>query len=677
MLRSALSRTLPRVSLLKSATPFRPQLASFSTQVKGDIIGIDLGTTNSCCAIMDGSEPRVLENSEGGRTTPSVIAFTEDGQRLVGTPAKRQMVTNPVNTIFASKRLIGRRFDDPMTKKDMAMVPYKIVKAPNGDAWIDVRGKSYSPAEIGAMVLVKMKETAESFLNRPVNQAVVTVPAYFDDAQRQATKDAGRIAGLTVPRIVNEPTAAALAYGLKKEENGKIIAVYDLGGGTFDVSILEISDGVFEVKATNGDTFLGGEDFDNELTNYLVSEFKRENNIDLSKDRLALQRLREAAEKAKCELSTTLATEINLPFITAGASGPLHMNHKLTRSKFEQLVNHLIQKTIEPCKKCIKDAGIEAKDINEVILVGGMTRVPKVVETCKGLFGKDPFKGVNPDEAVAIGAAIQAGILKGDLNQLILLDVTPLSLGIETLGGVFTRLIPRNTTIPTHKSQVFSTAADGQQEVEIKVLQGERGMAADNKLLAKFNLHGLPPLPKGVPQIEVAFNIDANGIVKVSAKDKATGKEQQIRVQSSSGLSDSEIKKILEDSEKFQDEDKKRKDLVEARNSAESIIYDTEKNIEQYNDSLTAEDKQTLKTKIEAARSMLAQTEADPEALKTASHELQSASLKAFETAYKSKVGKNEASQGSDNASSEQSSSGSGNKDEPIDADYKDVSGKK
>eukprot|EP01112_Ceratiomyxa_fruticulosa_P001117 TRINITY_DN110_c0_g1_i1.p1 TRINITY_DN110_c0_g1~~TRINITY_DN110_c0_g1_i1.p1 ORF type:complete len:675 (-),score=205.92 TRINITY_DN110_c0_g1_i1:356-2380(-) len=649
-------------------------LRCFSTQVKGNIVGIDLGTTNSCVAVMEGSEPRVLENSEGGRTTPSVVSFEDDGQRVVGAPAKRQVVTNPTNTITASKRLIGRRFDDPMTKKDMGMVPYKIVRSPKGDAWIEVHGKAYSPSEIGAFVLTKMKETAENHLGGAVTQAVITVPAYFDDHQRQATKDAGKIAGLDVPRIINEPTAAALAFGLKKEENeGKTVAVYDLGGGTFDISILEISSGVFEVKATNGDTFLGGEDFDNEITNYIIGEFKRDKGVDLTKDRMALQRIREAAEKAKCELSSTLSTEINLPFISAGPSGPLHMNMKLTRAKFEQLVNGLIQKTVDPCKKCLKDAKVDTKDIHEVILVGGMTRVPKVVETVKELFGREPFKGVNPDEAVAIGAAIQAGILKGDLKSLLLLDVTPLSLGIEVLGGVFSRLIPRNTTIPVRKSQVYSTAADGQQEVEIKVLQGEREMADQNKLLAKFNLFGIPPLPKGVPQIEVSFDIDANGIVKVTAKDKATGKEQGIHVQGSGGLSDSEIKKILEDSEKYQEEDKKRKETVEAKNSAEGMIYDAEKTLEQNKASVTEDEKKDVKSKIDAVRTTLSSEDGDQ--IKTATEELKKAYMNITERIYKDKMAQNEKNQGGSSQGGSGSSEGqSGNNNESTpEGEYRDV----
>ncbi|HXX04179.1 MAG TPA: molecular chaperone DnaK, partial [Xanthobacteraceae bacterium] len=522
------------------------------------VIGIDLGTTNSCVAVMEGKTPKVIENAEGMRTTPSIVAFTDEGERLVGQPAKRQAVTNPERTIFAVKRLIGRRYDDPMVEKDKKLVPYKIVRASNGDAWVEIEGKTYSPSQISAFILQKMKETAEAYLGTKVEQAVITVPAYFNDAQRQATKDAGKIAGLEVLRIINEPTAAALAYGLDKQKSGTI-AVYDLGGGTFDISILEIGDGVFEVKSTNGDTFLGGEDFDMRLVNYLADEFQKEQGIDLRRDKLALQRLKEAAEKAKIELSSTTQTEINLPFITADASGPKHLTMKLTRAKFEALVDDLVQKTIDPCKQALKDAGLSAAEINEVVLVGGMTRMPKVQEVVKQLFGKEPHKGVNPDEVVAVGAAIQAGVLQGDVKDVLLLDVTPLSLGIETLGGVFTRLIDRNTTIPTKKSQVFSTAEDGQTAVTIRVFQGEREMAADNKLLGQFDLIGIPPAPRGVPQIEVTFDIDANGIVNVSAKDKGTGKEQQIRIQASGGLSEGDIQKMVKDAEAHAEEDKKRK----------------------------------------------------------------------------------------------------------------------
>src|SRR5512142_1227621 len=550
------------------------------------VIGIDLGTTNSCVAVMEGSAPKVIENAEGARTTPSIVAFAPDGERLVGQPAKRQGVTNPEHTFFAIKRLIGRRFDDPMTQKDIGMVPYKIVKADNGDAWVQGReSKRYAPSEISAFILQKMKETAESYLGEKVSQAVITVPAYFNDAQRQATKDAGKIAGLEVLRIINEPTAAALAYGMDKKNAGTI-AVYDLGGGTFDISVLEIGDGVFEVKSTNGDTFLGGEDFDMRLVDHLADEFKKDQGIDLRKDKLALQRLKESAEKAKIELSSTTQTEINLPFITADASGPKHLTMKLTRAKFEALVDDLIQKTIQPCRQAMKDAGVSAAEINEVVLVGGMTRMPKVQEVVKQFFGKEPHKGVNPDEVVAIGAAIQAGVLQGDVKDVLLLDVTPLSLGIETLGGVFTRIIDRNTTIPTKKSQVFSTAEDNQNAVTIRVFQGEREMAADNKILGQFDLMGIPPAPRGMPQIEVTFDIDANGIVNVSAKDKATGKEQQIRIQASGGLSESDIEKMIKDAEAHAEDDKKRKAAVEAKNHAEALVHSTERTLAEYGEKV-------------------------------------------------------------------------------------------
>ena len=560
------------------------------------VIGIDLGTTNSCVAVMDGGKPKVIENAEGARTTPSIVAFAKDGERLIGQPAKRQAVTNPDNTIFAVKRLIGRRFDDPVTKKDTELVPYHIVRGPNGDAWVQAGGSDYSPSQISAFILQKMKETAEAYLGETVSQAVITVPAYFNDAQRQATKDAGQIAGLEVLRIINEPTAAALAYGLEKND-GKTIAVYDLGGGTFDISILEIGDGVFEVKATNGDTFLGGEDFDSKIVEFLADEFKKAEGIDLTKDRLALQRLKEAAEKAKIELSSAQTTEVNLPFITADATGPKHLVKSISRSDLERLVADLINRTLEPCRKALADAGVKADGIDEVVLVGGMTRMPKVREVVKSFFGKEPHTGVNPDEVVAMGAAIQAGVLQGDVKDVLLLDVTPLSLGIETLGGVFTRMIDRNTTIPAKKSQVYSTADDNQQAVTIRVFQGEREMAADNKLLGQFDLVGIPPAPRGVPQIEVTFDIDANGIVNVSAKDKGTGKEQQIRIQASGGLSDADIDQMVKDAEKFAAEDKKRREAAEAKNNAESLVHTTERQLEEHGDKVDA----GLKSEIEAA----------------------------------------------------------------------------
>src|ERR1700758_2414169 len=583
------------------------------------IIGIDLGTTNSCVAIMDGKNPKVIENAEGVRTTPSVVAILDDGERLVGQPAKRQAVTNPENTFFAIKRLIGRAFSDPMVDKDKGMVPYKIVKGPNGDAWVEAHGKDYSPQQISAFILQKMKEAAEAHLGEKVEKAVITVPAYFNDAQRQATKDAGEIAGLEVLRIINEPTAAALAYGLEKND-GKTIAVYDLGGGTFDISILEIGDGVFEVKSTNGDTFLGGEDFDTRVVEYLADEFKKENGIDLKKDKLALQRLKEAAEKAKIELSSATQTEINLPYITADATGPKHLTLKLTRAKFEALVDDLIQKTVEPCRKALKDAGLSAGEINEIVLVGGMTRMPKVQDVVKSFFGKELHKGVNPDEVVAIGAAIQAGVLQGDVKDVLLLDVTPLSLGIETLGGVFTRIIDRNTTIPTKKSQVFSTAEDNQNAVTIRVFQGEREMAADNKVLGQFDLMGIPPAPRGMPQIEVTFDIDANGIVNVSAKDKATGKEQQIRIQASGGLSEVDIDKMVKDAEANAAEDKKRREMVEAKNQGESLVHSTEKSVKEFGDKVSAEDKSAIETAVETLKTALGGE--DVEAIKSRTNEL-------------------------------------------------------
>jgi molecular chaperone DnaK len=596
------------------------------------VIGIDLGTTNSCVAIMEGSEPRVIENSEGGRTTPSIVAFAEDGERLVGQPAKRQGVTNPENTIFAIKRLIGRAFKDPITQKDIKMVPYSITEHDNNDAWVTARGEKYSPSQISAFILQKMKETVESHLGETVEQAVITVPAYFNDSQRQATKDAGQIAGLEVLRIINEPTAAALAYGLDRKESGTI-AVFDLGGGTFDVSVLEIGDGVFEVKSTNGDTFLGGEDFDMRLLAYLADEFKKEHGIDLREDKLALQRLKEAAEKAKIELSSVVQTEINLPFITADANGPKHLTMKVTRAKLEAIVEDLINRTIEPCKKALKDAGLSPGEIDEVILVGGMTRMPKVVETVKNFFGREPNKGVNPDEVVAVGAAIQAGVLQGDVKDVLLLDVTPLSLGIETLGGAFTRLIDRNTTIPTKKSQVFSTAEDGQSAVTIRVFQGEREMAADNKILGQFDLVGIPPAPRGLPQIEVTFDIDANGIVNVSAKDKATNKEQQIRIQASGGLDDSEIDRMVRDAETHAEEDKQRKELVEARNHAEAMVHSVEKMLQEHGDKVSAEDKAAIESEIESVRGALASEDAAEIGAKM--EQLGQASMKLGEAVYK------------------------------------------
>ena len=574
------------------------------------VIGIDLGTTNSCVAVMEGGKPKVIENAEGARTTPSIVAFAKDGERLIGQPAKRQAVTNPDNTIFAVKRLIGRRFDDPVTKKDTELVPYKIARGTNGDAWVEAGGKDYSPSQISAFILQKMKETAESFLGETVTQAVITVPAYFNDAQRQATKDAGQIAGLEVLRIINEPTAAALAYGLEKQD-GKTIAVYDLGGGTFDISILEIGDGVFEVKATNGDTFLGGEDFDSTIVQYLAEGFKKDEGIDLTKDKLALQRLKEAAEKAKIELSSAQTTEVNLPFITADQNGPKHLVKTITRADLEKLVESLIQRTLEPCRKALADAGMKADEIADVVLVGGMTRMPRVREVVKSFFGKEPHTGVNPDEVVAMGAAIQAGVLQGDVKDVMLLDVTPLSLGIETLGGVFTRMIDRNTTIPTKKSQTYSTADDNQQAVTIRVFQGEREMAADNKMLGQFDLVGIPPAPRGVPQIEVTFDIDANGIVNVSAKDKGTGKEQQIRIQASGGLSDSDIEQMVHDAERFAEEDKKRKASAEAKNNAESLIHTTERQLADNGDKVDEALKGEIQAAIDAAKSAVAGGDVD------------------------------------------------------------------
>jgi molecular chaperone DnaK len=596
------------------------------------VIGIDLGTTNSCVSVMDGGKPKVIENAEGARTTPSIVAFAKDGERLIGQPAKRQAVTNPESTIYAVKRLIGRRFDDPMTKKDMELVPYNIVKGKNGDAWVSAGGEQYSPSQISAFTLQKMKETAEAYLGETVTQAVITVPAYFNDAQRQATKDAGQIAGLEVLRIINEPTAAALAYGLDKDEN-KTIAVYDLGGGTFDISILEVGDGVFEVKSTNGDTFLGGEDFDSKLVEFLAADFKKAENIDLTKDKLALQRLREASEKAKIELSSAQSTEVNLPFITADQNGPKHLVKTITRTDLEKLVEDLIKRTLEPCKKAIADSGVKASDIDEVVLVGGMTRMPKVREVVKNFFGKEPHTGVNPDEVVAMGAAIQAGVLQGDVKDVLLLDVTPLSLGIETLGGVFTRMIDRNTTIPTKKSQVYSTADDNQNAVTIRVFQGEREMAADNKILGNFDLVGIPPAPRGVPQIEVTFDIDANGLVSVTAKDKGTGKEQQIKIQASGGLSDADIDQMVKDAEQFAEDDKKRRDAAEAKNNAESLVHTTEKQLEEHSDKIDA----GLKGEIEAA---VAETKTaieggEPEAMKEKANALAQVAMKLGEAIYK------------------------------------------
>ncbi|KAF9174979.1 Stress-70 protein, mitochondrial [Mortierella sp. AD011] len=615
------------------------QRRAYSAGIQGPVIGIDLGTTNSCVSVMEGKTPRVIENAEGARTTPSVVAFTKEGEMVVGQAAKRQAVVNPENTIYATKRLIGRRFDDSAVQHDIKTVSYKIIKADNGDAWVEARGKRYSPSQISAFILGKMKDTADGYLGKKVKHAVITVPAYFNDAQRQATKDAGTIAGLDVLRVINEPTAAALAFGLDKTAD-KTVAVYDLGGGTFDISILEIQNGVFEVKSTNGDTALGGEDFDALLVKHVTNEFKKEQGIDLSTDRMAIQRIREAVEKAKIELSSTVQTDINLPYITADATGPKHINFKLTRSKFEELTGSLISRTIEPCNKAIKDAGVNVRDVDDVVLVGGMSRVPKVIETVKQIFGREPGKSVNPDEAVAIGAAIQGGVLAGSVTDILLLDVTPLSLGIETLGGVFTRLINRNTTIPTKKSQVFSTAADGQTQVQIKVFQGERELVRDNKLLGDFNLHGLPPAPKGVPQIEVSFDIDADGIVNVSAKDKATGRDQSMSIVASSGLSKDEIENMVRDSEKFAEADRKKREQIEATNHAESVISETEKHMEEFKNQLDTAEAEKIKEKITKLREVLQNSEnLSAEDIKKEMNDLQQGSLKLFEMVYKKNAG--------------------------------------
>jgi molecular chaperone DnaK len=638
------------------------------------VIGIDLGTTNSCVAIMDGATPRVVENAEGARTTPSMVAFSEDGERLVGQPAKRQAVTNPENTLFAVKRLIGRRFDDKTVKKDQKLVPFEIVKGDNGDAWVEARGEKYSPSQVSAFILQKMKETAEGYLSESVDKAVITVPAYFNDAQRQATKDAGKIAGLEVLRIINEPTAAALAYGLDKSDEDRTIVVYDLGGGTFDVSILEIGDGLFQVQSTNGDTALGGEDFDLRLVDYLADEFKKENSMDLRGDKLALQRLKEAAEKAKIELSSATQTEINLPYITADASGPKHLTLKLTRAKLESLVDDLVQKTLAPCKKALKDAGVSAGDIDEVVLVGGMTRMPKVVETVQKFFGKEPHKGVNPDEVVAMGAAIQAGVLQGDVTDVTLLDVTPLSLGIETLGGVFTRLIDRNSAIPTEKSQIFSTAEDNQNAVTIRVFQGEREMATDNKMLGQFNLEDIPPAPRGMPQIEVTFDIDVNGIVSVGAKDKGTNKEQKITIQASGGLSDADIDQMVKDAEENAEADKAKREEVDARNHAESLVHSTEKSLNEHGDKVDDEVKTSIEEAISELKEALEGNEAEP--IKEKTQALTETAMKLGEAIYKSQM---EEAEGEDEdggaaaAAADAAADAAKEADDVVDADFEEV----